>query len=56
MTHDCQPGRNLTPGTPEHYRDRLRTMAQSVLEMARGRLETMKSIAELSECIELLVS
>ena len=47
-------GTVLLPGTPDHYRDRLQAMAESVLKLARGELESTQSIAELRECIALL--
>jgi hypothetical protein len=44
----------LTPGTPDHFRDRLVTTAGAVLELAQGRLDTDQDVGELIEVIELL--
>lgn len=51
---DINQGQILTPGTLEHHRDRLQSMAETVCRLAHGQLDTEKSIAQLAECIALL--
>ena len=44
----------LTPGTPDHFRDRLVTTAGVVLKLAQGTLDTDSDVGELIGVIELL--